>query len=131
MSMDSKDKNINLVKLFKSFTFALNGMIHVFRTEQNMRIHMIAALITLILAYILSIPKYEVIILLILIGIVISLEMINTSIERIVDLVSSEYHPLAKQAKDVAAGSVLVFSMIAVIIGFLIFLKPLIKIVIP
>lgn len=66
-------------------------------------------------------------ILMIVIGGVIALEMVNTAIERIVDLVSSDYHPLAGIAKDVAASAVLIFSMIAVVVGIIIFFEPLLQ----
>jgi undecaprenol kinase len=118
--MALKDKKLsNFKKFIQSFSFAYQGIKLVLKDEQNMRFHLIMSFIVLSLAFLLAIPKLEVMILLILIGIVISLEMVNTAIERVVDLVTENYHPLAKQAKDAAAGAVLFFSLITIIVGVL------------
>ncbi|OZM57738.1 hypothetical protein CIB95_05065 [Lottiidibacillus patelloidae] len=130
--MDLKDKQLsNVQKFIKSFTYAVAGIKLVVKDEQNMRIHLVVSVVVFALAYILAIPKQEIIILLILVGIMLSLEAMNTAIERVVDLATPEYHPLAKQAKDAAAGAVLIFSFITIIVGLLIFLKPLLTIIFP
>jgi undecaprenol kinase len=130
--MDLKDnKQANIKKFMNSFSFAFQGILLVIKDEQNMRFHLVMSIIVFIFAFALSIPKFEILILLILIGIVMSLEMINTAIERTVDLVTPDFHPLAKQAKDAAAGAVLIFSIITVIVGLLIFLQPLLTIIFP
>jgi undecaprenol kinase len=130
--MDLKDKKLSsFEKLIKSFTYAFQGIKLVVKDEQNMRIHLITSVVVFSLAYLLEIPKQEIIILLILVGIILSLEAMNTAIERVVDLATTEYHPLAKQAKDAAAAAVLLFSFITIIVGVLIFLKPLLTIIFP
>lgn len=107
------------------FIYALNGIIAAFRQERNLQIQGFVACLVLLFSFILHVPLYDFIIILCLIGIVLSLELINTAIESVVDLVTERYHPLAKLAKDVAAGAVLLFSIISVIIGLIIFIQTL------
>jgi len=90
--------------------------------EQNMRIHFFSALVVTIAGIITGLSSIEWLVIVIAIALVIGAEMINTAIESVVNLASPEIHPLAKQAKDVAAGAVLVFAITSVIIGLLIFL---------
>lgn len=128
--MEWKDKKrFGYRRLLRSFKYAFSGLIYVVLNEQNIRIHLIISVVVLLLAYLLQIPTIHWLIVLIVIGIVLALEIMNTAIERTIDLITEEYHPLAKVAKDVAAASVLVFSIFAAIIGLIIFLPPLIKFV--
>lgn len=90
--------------------------------EQNMRIHIISAIIVIIASILTGLTINEWLIIILVITLVIGAEMINTAIESVVNLASPEIHPLAKQAKDVAAGAVLVIALASVIIGLLIFL---------
>ncbi len=112
---------MNANKLFKSFIYAFQGICTAF-LQQNMKVHVICAISVLIAGFVTGLSLIEWSILVIVIAAVISIEMINTAIEAIVDLASPTYHPLAKVAKDVAAGSVLVFAVASVIIGGLIFI---------
>ena len=112
---------MNASKLFKSFTYAFEG-IRTALKQQNMKIHGICAIAVIIVGLITGLSSIEWSILLIVIAAVMSLEMVNTAIEAVVDLASPAIHPLAKVAKDVAAGAVLVFAVASVIIGGLIFL---------
>ncbi|MFC4411085.1 diacylglycerol kinase family protein [Chungangia koreensis] len=112
----------NLRKLLLSFKFAFEGIVHSIKTEQNIRFHLLATMVVMIAGLLTGLDKGEWIIIFILIGGMLSLELINTAIERVVDLVSPGWQPLAKQAKDAAAGAVLVFATISAIIGILIFL---------
>nr|WP_235821691.1 diacylglycerol kinase family protein [Gottfriedia acidiceleris] len=107
--------------LFKSFGFAFSGIFQVIKEERNIKIHLFAALITIGLAFYLHISRIDWLILLLIITIVISLELVNSSIEAVVDLASPSKHPLAKKAKDVAAGAVLVAAIVSIIIGALLF----------
>lgn len=111
-------------RLLRSFKFALEGFIYVIKNERNMQIHIGIAIIVIFMAYFFSVSKIEWIILLVLIGMVLSLETLNTAVERIVDLITEDYHPLAKKAKDVSAAAVFLFSLMAIIIGLTIFYKP-------
>lgn len=111
-------------RFISSFKYAYTGIAHALKTEQNIRIHLLAGVFIIIMAMILKVSLLEWTILLFLIAGMISLELMNTAIERTVDLVTNkEYHLLAKQAKDLAAGAVLVYAGIAIIIGLIIFGK--------
>ncbi|MNJ42274.1 Undecaprenol kinase [compost metagenome] len=89
-----------------------------------MRIHLLAAVIVLLAAMYFRLPGRDIAVLLIVIGLVIAAELVNTALESIVDLVSPEWHPLAKKTKDTAAGAVLVMAMVAVCVGCLLFYEP-------
>lgn len=109
-------------RLIDSFNYAIDGILYALRTQRNMRIHFVAGLLVLLLASIFHVSRLELVALLITIGLVISAEMMNTAIEEVVNLVTQEFHPLAKVAKNVAAGAVLVTSLLAVCVGYLVFI---------
>ena len=108
-------------KFFRSFGFAIEG-IKVALKEQNLRLHLLSAIIVIILAILTGLTIIEWCIIVIVIFLVLAAEIFNTSIEKVVDLVSPNFHPLAKAAKDIAAGAVLVIASMSVIIGILIFI---------
>ncbi|MGE7836946.1 diacylglycerol kinase family protein [Viridibacillus arvi] len=112
---------MNVSKFLKSFQYAFQGIVYAFR-EQNFRFHLLAAIIAIIAGLLTGLSQTEWLVIIIVIAIMLTLEMINTAIERVVDLTTSEIHPLAKQSKDLAAGAVLVFACASAIIGILIFL---------
>ena len=101
---------------------AWDGIVYTFNTEINLRIHLLATVVVLLGCYILEVSLMELIICLLLIGMVIAFELLNTVTEVIVDMVEPKYNPLAKIAKDTAAGAVLVVSITSAIIGIIIFL---------
>ena len=104
----------------RSFEHAYRGMISAVRTQRNMRFHVVAAVLVLVASLLVGVSKMELAILVLTILIVFVTEMLNTAMEFVVDMVTSEYHPLAKLAKDVSAGAVLVSSVGAVLVGYLI-----------
>lgn len=91
-------------------------------SERNFRFHLFAMVVVIIAGFLTGISANEWTILLLAIAAVLSLEMTNSAIERVVDLVTDEFHPLAKRAKDLAAGAVLIAAIFSVIIGLIIFL---------
>ena len=107
---------------YKSVKYALEGILTCIQNERTIKIHMGMVCLVTIAGIIFSINQFEWIICILLFGFVIGLEMINTAIEAVVDLCSPQFHPLAKVAKDVSAGAVLVASIAAAIIGLLIFI---------
>lgn len=111
----------NLASLRKSFSYAIRGINYCIANERNMRIHLSVTLIVISFANTYKSTKWEFIALLFCIGIVISCEMINTSIETIINLSSPAYNNLAKITKDVAAGAVLIATIMAILIGGIIF----------
>lgn len=108
-------------KTLESFNNAITGIIDTVRTERNMKIHLIAAVGILIVSFFFDISKFEFLILAVTITMVIAAELINTAIEATIDMTTNYYHPLAKVAKNAAAGAVLVTAISAVLVGYVIF----------
>jgi diacylglycerol kinase (ATP) len=108
-------------RILQSFNWAFEGVIHVLRHERNMRIHFALATIVLVLAFSYGVTKLELMALLVAISFVLIAEMANSAIEKTIDLAAASFDPLAKTAKDIAAGAVLIASVNAVVIGYLVF----------
>ncbi|MEC1179924.1 diacylglycerol kinase family protein [Metasolibacillus meyeri] len=111
---------MDIRKFFRSFIYAFQGIVAATK-EQNMRFHLASACIVTIAGLLTGLTTLEWLVIVLVIVLVIGAEMINSAIERVVDLATAEIHPLAKAAKDIAAGAVLVFAIGSVIIGVLIF----------
>ena len=112
---------MNIRKFIKSFGYAAEGFVTAMR-EQNIRFHYMCAVVVIAAGMLTGLSATEWVILVLTMALVIGAELFNTAIERVVDLASPAIHPLAKQAKDIAAAAVLVFAVASVIIGMLIFL---------
>jgi diacylglycerol kinase (ATP) len=106
--------------VFQSFNYAFEGVIHALRTQRNMRIHFAIAASVLVLAFIYDVTRLELIALMISIAFVLIAEMVNTAVEATIDLSTPSFDPLAKVAKDMAAGAVLIASVNAVAVGYLV-----------
>jgi undecaprenol kinase len=106
--------------LLESFRFAFAGLGNALRTQRNARIHVSIAAVVLVVAAALGLDAMEWAVIVLTVGFVFVAELFNTVVEAVVDLVTEEYHPLAKQAKDVAAGAVLVSAVVAVTVGVLV-----------
>ncbi len=111
-------------KLYKSFKFAFEGVYYCISNERNFRIHMTVAAIIYLLAPYYKFTPAEMIMLTLVIAVVILAEMVNTSIETIVDMITDEFHLLAKKAKDVAAGAVLMATLCAIMCALFLILRP-------
>ncbi|MGM7635604.1 diacylglycerol kinase family protein [Bacillus sp. Hm123] len=126
--MVSKDKRtFHWKRLLTSHRFALEG-IRLAMDEPNFRFHMAAAVVAIGAGICLSLSNMEWVVVLFLVFGMFVLEIINTAIEKTVDLVTEEYHPLAKQAKDLAAGAVLLYALLSVIVGLILFVPKLMEI---
>ncbi len=112
----------------KSFSDAFHGISFAFQTEIHFKIHLIFTLLALLASWLLSVSLEEFALILVVIGLVWTAELINTAIERTVDLVTTDFHPLAKQAKDISAGAVLVTAILSVLVGLVVFLPKIILI---
>ena len=119
-----KEKGIK--RLTNSFKYAIDGLVYAFKYEQNIIVHSLVTILVIILGIFFKISYIEWLIIFLIIGLVIATELINTSIEATIDLVTKEKHPLAKVAKDTAAAAVMVFALIAIIIGLLIFVPKIV-----
>jgi len=107
--------------VIESFDFAIEGVIHVLRTQRNMRLHFAAAVAVIVVAVAVGASKIELSVLLISIAFVLVAEMINTAVEGAIDAATTSFDPMAKLAKDIAAGAVLIASVNAVAVGYLVF----------
>ncbi len=110
-----------------SVKHALNGVLYTFRTQPNFQVHLIFAILAITAGIYFQVSTAELAVILFIIGLVIVAEMINTSIESVVDLAIDQFHEKAKVAKDVSAGMVLVSATIAVLVGIVIFLPRLLN----
>lgn len=108
--------------IWKSFGYAFEGIFTCIRKERNMKIHCVMTLLVILAGLFFHISAAEWCICLTLFGLVMALELVNTAVEAVVDLVTSERRPLAKIAKDTAAGAVLIAAIMAAIAGLIIFL---------
>jgi diacylglycerol kinase (ATP) len=112
---------ITETKLWSSFHYAFQGIMYAVHTQPNMRVHLVIAALVLLATSLLRLDRIYVIAIVITIVIVLALELVNTAVEAVVDLLTVAHHPLAKTAKDAAAGAVLVATLGAVFVGYLAF----------
>lgn len=111
--------------IIQAFNAAIEGILYTFKSERNMKIHYCVAVIVLVASLFFDIGRIEMIMLIFAISLVVISEMFNTAIEKTIDMVTDTYHPLAKIAKDVAAGGVLIATLNSVVVGYLIFYNKL------
>ncbi|MDK7751912.1 diacylglycerol kinase family protein [Staphylococcus sp. UMB10092B] len=111
----------------KRFKYAFQGLLVLFNKDKKFLIHIIFACFTILLSFYLKINIVEWFLIIIAIGFVLTFEAMNTALEYVVDLITDEYHELAKKAKDTAAASVMLASIIALVIGLIVFLPYFIK----
>ncbi|WP_129629808.1 diacylglycerol kinase family protein [Candidatus Oscillochloris fontis] len=111
--------------LIASFGYAFAGVWYMFRTQRNAQIHLLVGACALALGSILGLERWEWLALVLVIALVLAAEGMNTAIEVTVDLITTARHPLAKIAKDVAAGTVLICAITAVVVGCIVFLPHL------
>ena len=115
------------VKLFTSFRHAIDGVVYTVSRERNAQIHFVVSLVVIALGVWLQLSILQWALVLLAIGLVFTSEMLNTVVELLVDLSTQEIHPLAKHAKDVAAGAVLLMAVVSATIGFLVLGPPLLS----
>ena len=115
------DNPFKIKNRFRSFKYAFEGLIYLFKKEHNSWIHALAMLVVIVAGCIFKLNTIEWLFVIIAVGLVFAAELINSSIERLVDLASPDINPIAKQAKDLAAAAVLVVAIVALLIGLMIF----------
>ncbi len=127
--MVSRDeiKKKGIRRFLLSFKYSVQGLKIAYRDEQSMWIHLVLTTLAVIAGFWLNISAMEWLIVIILITLVLGAELINTAVEAAVDLVTCEYHELAKYAKDLASASVFIYSMLALICGGIIFIPKIIE----
>lgn len=109
------------------FNVACEGIFETIRTERHMKFHCFATIVVCILILFMDIGKYEIMALIGSMTLVWFAELVNTSIETIVDMITDKYNPLAKRAKDISAGAVLITSINAMIVGYIVFEKKIVN----
>ncbi len=124
-----KKKTYSIRRLFSSFKYAIEGIKSAYKTEQNLLVHTIVAVIAIVLGIVLKLSTIEFAIVALVIGFVITAEMINTALEYAVDMAMPTIHPLAKIAKDVASGAVLFAAISSIAVGLLIYLPKIIELI--
>lgn len=131
MDSASRDeqKKRGLKRFFKSFSYSIDGLKYAYKYEQSMTIHLTMVCLVIILGLIVKLSFFEWLICLILFGLVVATELINTAIEAVVDLTCPYKHPLAKIAKDTASAAVFVFAFTALIVGLIIFVPKVIALI--
>lgn len=125
----NKRKKYSLKRLINSFGYAIKGIITVYKTEQNIVIHTIAAFLVMLMAFYFKVSHLELSMLILVIGLVIAFEIINTALEYVVDMTMPNIHPMAKMAKDAASGAVLVTAIAAIMIGLIIFIPKILLLI--
>lgn len=115
--------------LLWSFDYAIQGIVYALRTQRNMRIHVVLAALTLVVAVVLGVSRAGLVSIVFAIAFVFVAELVNTALEAVVDLAVDHYDPAAKVAKDVAAGAVLVASMNALVVAYLVLFEPVRRVV--
>ncbi|TYO97268.1 diacylglycerol kinase family protein [Desulfallas thermosapovorans] len=108
-----------MFSLLRSFRWAISGILYAVSTQRNMKIHLLAALVAAAAGLYLKLPPGELVLLAVTIFMVLAAEMFNTALEAVVDLVSPRQHRLARIAKDVAAGAVLLTALNALVVAYL------------
>lgn len=124
--INSKTSRFSVKARFKSFVYAWEGIVHFLRTEHNAQVHLAASVLVIVLSVTLRVHKMEVLAVAFSMGLVWITEMINTSIEKIMDFISFEKQEPIKRIKDVAAGAVLVAAIVALFIGCVVFIPKMI-----
>lgn len=122
-----KYKKLEKKRLVDSFKHAYDGLTDAYNSEQNLCIHTFIAILVIVFGFVLKISYIEWLICLVLIGLVITAELFNTTFEHLVDLVCPNIDPIAKKVKDSASAAVLVFAFISAIIGLIIFVPKIIS----
>lgn len=110
-------------KFIDSINHSLSGIIHAFKTEKNMKIHFAISFVVILLSILTHVTRFELIAIIISITLVVLAELFNTAVEAIVDLITDQYHELARIAKNVAAGAVTITALNAVVVGYLVFYR--------
>ncbi len=114
-------KDLKLRRIPASFRYAARGLWHVLRTEQNMQIHAVAATVVVVLALVYQISSWDLALLVLAMGLVITAEVLNTVVEDFLDLLHPSQHAAVRRIKDALAGAVLLSALVAVVVGILVF----------
>lgn len=127
MELRNSQKKHGIKRLINSFKYSFAGLIYAFKYEQSMTIHILTSIVVVILGIIVKLSLMEWLFCLVIMGLVMATELINTAIEAVVDLTCPEKNDLAKIAKDTASAAVFVFAMVAALSGIILFIPKIIQ----
>ena len=127
MNSEFRNKEFGFKRFLKSFKYSLDGLKYAYKNEQSMLVHLIVTIIAITLGILFKISNFEWIITIFLLSVTASLELLNTAIEAVCDMVTLEYNKLAKVAKDTASASVFFTSMLGAVSGFIIYVPKFIE----
>ena len=125
----NKDTGTVLERYWKSFFHAIDGIVYGLKYEHNMIIILIATIVSIVLGFFLEIELYEWLFVIFICGAIASIEMINSSIEATIDLITTDKHPLAKIAKDTASSATLILCIVALVGGIIIFIPKILLLI--
>ncbi len=120
-------KKHGFARFLRSWSYSMDGLIYAYRYEQSMLIHVIVTIAVIITNIVLKVSAMHWLITMLAIGMVLAAELINTAIEAVVDMVTLEIHPLAKIAKDCGSAATFVLSMMAAVMGLVVYIPYIIK----
>lgn len=126
-SPDRKNKSFGIKRIFASVKNSWNGLKVTYKNEQSVYIHLVCTVILLLLSFLLKISLTQWLIIIAIIGLTLVVELINTAIESTVDLVTKEFHPLAKVAKDTASAAEFILTLTSTIIALMIFIPKIME----
>ena len=126
-SLDRKNKSFGFKRIISSINNSWNGLKAAYKSEQSMYIHLTATIILLLFSFLLEICTTEWLIIIAIIGLTLVVELLNTAIESTVDLVTKEFHPLAKIAKDTASAAEFILTITSAIISLMIFIPKIME----
>ena len=115
-------------KLLQSFLNAFSGLVYAFRSERNLPLHLAGAAVALAASFYFKVERFELLFVILAIFLVFITEMLNTAVETAVDLKTTEIHPLARIAKNIAAGAVLFAALFALVVAYIVFAERLVNI---
>lgn len=127
MNSEFRNKEFGLKRFLKSFKYSLDGLKYAYKNEQSMLVHLIVTIIAITLGILFKISNFEWIITIFLLSVTASLELLNTAIEAVCDMVTHEYNKLAKVAKDTSSASVFFTSMLGAVSGLIIYVPKFIE----
>ncbi len=127
MNSEFRNKEFGFKRFLKSFKYSLDGLKYAYKNEQSMLVHLIVTIIAITLGTLFKISNFEWIITIFLLSVTASLELLNTAIEAVCDMVTLEYNKLAKVAKDTASASVFFTSMLGAVSGLIIYVPKFIE----
>lgn len=116
---------MNIKKWLEGFRYAYDGLKYALSSQRNMKFHFFISFLVLLLALVLHLPRTDIMFILLAITLVVVAELVNTAIEKAVDLAMPDLHPVAKIAKDVSAAAVLVTAVFAAVVGMIVFYDPI------